>query len=30
MFDNDKIQERVNYKLTKFEEYIEQNRYNKI
>jgi hypothetical protein len=30
MFDNNKIQERINYKLAKFEEYIDHNKYNKI
>jgi hypothetical protein len=30
MFNNDKIQERIDYKLAKFEEYIDHNKYNKI
>jgi hypothetical protein len=30
MFDNNKIQERINYKLAKFEEYVDHNKYNKI
>ena len=29
-FNNNKIQERINYKLAKFEEYIDHNKYNKI
>ena len=28
-FNNNKIQERINYKLAKFEEYIDHNKYNK-
>ena len=30
MFNNDKIQKRIDYKLAKFEEYVDHNKYNKI
>jgi hypothetical protein len=30
MFDNDKIQKRIDYKLAKFEEYVDHKKYNKI